>query len=134
MIIYCHFKPCFPADSMFLFSFLGWTVFIYFMLEYFSVFVNVMFSFDLWLPCFISMLSPSYILLLSDSHIGSDTSIKFKKSIFYYFPCPYCIILMSFFYHFHVYICTLTYLSDCFPIVVSSILILLFLFFLCLFF
>ena len=29
-----------------------------------SVFVNVMFSFDLWLPCFLSMLTPSYICLI----------------------------------------------------------------------
>ena len=37
---------------------------------FFLVFVNVMFGFDLWLPCFLSTLSPSYICLLQpDSHI-----------------------------------------------------------------
>jgi len=41
---------------------------------FFLAFVNVMFGFDLWLFCFLSTLSSSYIcLLLPDSHVGSNT-------------------------------------------------------------
>ena len=39
-------------------SLFGWMVSIYFMLEYFSFFVNVVFGFDLCLLCFLSMLTP----------------------------------------------------------------------------
>ena len=40
----------------------------------FSVFLNMMFSFDLWLPCFLGMFTPSCIcLLLPDSYMVSNT-------------------------------------------------------------
>ena len=45
----------FWLDSFHLFY--AWVIF-------FSVFVNVMFGFDLWLPCFLSMVTPSHISLL----------------------------------------------------------------------
>ena len=46
--------------------FLGWLVSNYFILEYyfFSFWKCLIFSFDLWLPCFLNMLTSSYICLL----------------------------------------------------------------------
>ena len=131
-------------------SFFGWMISVYFMFVYFLFsFVNEMFGFDLWLPCFLSMWSLSYICLLYPvSHIGSNTLLKKKKkeSVFSNFHSPHSMILMSFcdififvllllllfiitvnsrvFFFFHCYICILDYLSDCFPIVASSILFL----------
>ena len=70
--------------SLFFFSFFSWRVSIYLMLEYFSFFVNGMFVFDLWLPCFFSMLTPSYICMLyPDSHVGANTSLKWKKNLYF---------------------------------------------------
>ena len=47
---------------------------------FFLVFVNVVFGFDLLLPYFLSVLTPSYIFLLKpDSHRGSNT--LFLKSL-----------------------------------------------------
>ena len=76
--IYCHFKPCFPIGSMFLCSFLSYFLWLDdFLLSYACVlcfFVSLLYAFDLWLPCFSSILTPSYIYLLqTDSHIGSNT-------------------------------------------------------------
>ena len=76
-----------------------------FIFDYFSFhfFVNVMFGFDLWLPCFLSILTFSDIcLILPDNHIGSITSLKKRKekekvSNVSYFFCPHCMNLMSFF-------------------------------------
>ena len=59
---------------------------------FFSGFVNAMFSFDLWLPCFFSTLSPSYIcLLVPDSHIGSGTSLKLKKNLYFLTFLPHIV-------------------------------------------
>ena len=58
----------FPVDSMFLlcsFLFLvGWFPFILSSILFFLVFLNVLFGFDLWLPCFSNKLIPSFICLL----------------------------------------------------------------------
>ena len=119
-----YFKPCFPVDSMFILcSFL----FCCFLVKLFSVslclyplllvFVNVLFGFDLWLPCFPSVLTLSYICLLyPDSHIDSNIFLKKNESRFSYFPpqhfmtlkhlfvfpfavpCVYCHFYNSFFF------------------------------------
>lgn len=109
-----------------------------------------MFGFDLWVPCFLSMLTPSCICLLQpNSHICSNTfqnKTKQNKTVFSYFPSPYSMILKSFvnifmfvlllflviiiafkricFYFFLFQICMRAYLSDSFSFVVSSILVL----------
>ena len=92
------FSSWFYVSPLFL-SLFGWMIYIYFMLGYFLVFINVMFGFDLWLPCFLSVLTPSYICLLYlDSHIGPNTLLKKKRVyIFFYFPSPHSVILKSFF-------------------------------------
>ena len=69
----------------------------------FVVFVNALFGFDLWLPCFSSMLTPSYICLLQpDSHIVSNTFLKKRVQIFLLsFPTFYDFEVL--FKHLHVY-------------------------------
>ena len=66
--VFCHFQPCFPVNSMFLLSsflfLVGWFSFILSLSIFLSVFVNVLFIFDLQLPCFMSMLTPSSICFL----------------------------------------------------------------------
>ena len=116
---------------------------------FFLGFVNVMFGFDLWLPCFLTMLTPSCTCRLK--HIIYLK--KKKESIFSYFLSPHSMISKFFFnivmfvpllflvliivLHGRVFlfvfvclfsffqICVLAYLSDCFPVVVSPILCLL---------
>ena len=53
LILCVSFVPFFCLDD-----------FLYFMLVSFLVFVNVLFGFDLWLPCFSSMLTAFNICLL----------------------------------------------------------------------
>ena len=56
-----HLILCFPF--LFFFRWDGFHLFYAWVL-FFSVFVNVIFILDLWLPCFLNMLTPSYICLL----------------------------------------------------------------------
>ena len=78
----------------------------------FLVFVNVFFGFDLWLPCFSSMFTSSYICVLwTDCHIGSNTFLK-KASVFSYFPFSPFMILIPFF--------TSSCLSFCYSLYLSS--------------
>ena len=76
LCISCHFNPCFPIGFI-LFFFLLWfdDFLLYYAFTLFILlFVNVLYGFDWCLPCFSSMLTPSYIyLLLTASHIGSNT-------------------------------------------------------------
>ena len=64
-------------------------------------FLNLLFAFDLLLPCFSSMLTPSYIsLFYTDNHRGSNTFLKKSRflillSHILWFQCH--------FLHFHVY-------------------------------
>ena len=47
---------------------------------YFLVFVNVIFGFDLWLLCFLNLLTPSCICILwPNSHIGSNILFFLKR-------------------------------------------------------
>jgi len=70
MFLDCHLKPCFPVESMFLFSsffsfggmgsvplILCWSPFLF-------RFLNVVLAFGLGLPCFVVMLTPSYVCSL----------------------------------------------------------------------
>ena len=65
---YCYLQPCFPVESMFIlcsFIFLvGWFPFILWLCPLLFRIVNVLFSFDLWLPCCGSILTTFYICWL----------------------------------------------------------------------
>ena len=89
-----------PRDSMgshMFFFFLWFRDFLsfYACVLFFLVFVNVLFGFNLWLLCFSSMLTSSYILFQMIV-IQPQTHFK-KKSRFSYFPSPYFMFLMTFF-------------------------------------
>ena len=66
----------------------------------FFIFVNLLLYFDLWLPCFSSLLTPSYICLLWWSYRLKNI-LKNKKNLYFlttpilYFWCPLL--------HLHVY-------------------------------
>ena len=81
------------------FSFFSWlhNFLLFYTSVFFLVSVNILLAFDLWLPCFPSMLISSYnYLLYADSHKGSNTFWK-NESRFSYSPSSYFIIFTSVF-------------------------------------
>ena len=70
---FCYSFVPFSLSLSFFFFFFGWM--IYFMLVSSSLFhaVDVIFGFDLWLPCFFKYVNP-FLYLFEPSHVGSNIS------------------------------------------------------------
>ena len=90
--IYFHFKPCFPIDFIFLFSF-SFCIMLCSLLFVFCE--SIVFFFYLWLSCFSSMLIPSYICLLLDWLSYRPKHVLEKISTFSYSPPTHFVILKS---------------------------------------